>query len=148
MNRMSGSEALVEALRREHVEVTFGHPGGENMPIYDAISEFNTSPNTGKGIRHILARHEQSAAHMADGYARIWEGWCVHGNIGPRSYQPIDWSCYSIHGLITSCSYHRSSANLRNRIRRVSGNRYSRDGYFSNEIYIPTTPQPETYPTR
>jgi len=68
---MSGSEALVEALRREHVEVTFGHPGGANMPIYDALSELNTSPNTGKGIRHILARHEQSAAHMADGYARV-----------------------------------------------------------------------------
>jgi len=71
LNRMSGSEALVEALRREHVEVTFGHPGGANMPIYDALSELNTSPNTGKGIRHILARHEQSAAHMADGYARV-----------------------------------------------------------------------------
>jgi len=60
---MSGAKALVEALKKEKVDVIFGIPGGANLPIYDALYD--------SGIRHILARHEQSAAHMADGYARV-----------------------------------------------------------------------------
>lgn len=70
---MSGAQAVVEALRREGVEVVFGYPGGGNMPIYDALYDFQNfqyTPLNEKGLRHILARHEQSAAHMADGYAR------------------------------------------------------------------------------
>jgi acetolactate synthase-1/2/3 large subunit len=62
--KMSGAQATVEAMVREGVEVVFGIPGGANMPIYDALLDHE------RGIRHILARHEQSAAHMADGYAR------------------------------------------------------------------------------
>jgi acetolactate synthase-1/2/3 large subunit len=60
---MSGSQALVEALRRENVEYIFGMPGGASLPLYDALWDSN--------IKHILARHEQSAAHMADGYGRV-----------------------------------------------------------------------------
>jgi acetolactate synthase-1/2/3 large subunit len=70
---MSGAQAVVEALEREGVEVVFGHPGGANMPIYDALYDFQSfqyTPLNERGLRHILARHEQSAAHMADGYAR------------------------------------------------------------------------------
>ncbi len=63
MAEMSGAKALVEALRREKTEVIFGMPGGANLPIYDALYD--------SGIRHVLVRHEQSAAHMADGYARV-----------------------------------------------------------------------------
>ncbi len=59
---MSGSQALLEGLSIEGVEVIFGIPGGTIMPVYDALLDSK--------IRHILARHEQSAAHMADGYAR------------------------------------------------------------------------------
>ncbi|MFC1754518.1 biosynthetic-type acetolactate synthase large subunit [Thermoproteota archaeon] len=59
---MSGSQALLEGLYIEGVEVIFGLPGGTIMPVYDALLDSE--------IRHILARHEQSAAHMADGYAR------------------------------------------------------------------------------
>jgi len=59
----SGARSLVEALKIEGVEVVFGIPGGAIMPVYDEL--------LGSGIRHILARHEQSAAHMADGYARV-----------------------------------------------------------------------------
>ncbi|MFH0848659.1 MAG: biosynthetic-type acetolactate synthase large subunit [archaeon] len=69
MTRMSGSEALFEALRREEVRVAFGIPGGVIMSFYDALYRLNKQADT-SGIRHILARHEQSAAHMADGYAR------------------------------------------------------------------------------
>jgi acetolactate synthase-1/2/3 large subunit len=60
--RMSGAQALVEALKREKVQHIFGIPGGAIMPVYDILLDSD--------IRHILARHEQSAAHMADGYAR------------------------------------------------------------------------------
>ncbi|MEM1538023.1 MAG: biosynthetic-type acetolactate synthase large subunit [Candidatus Nezhaarchaeales archaeon] len=59
---MSGAKALIEALRRENVNVIFGIPGGALLPVYDALYD--------SGIRHILVRHEQCAAHMADGYAR------------------------------------------------------------------------------
>jgi acetolactate synthase-1/2/3 large subunit len=62
MVKMSGAEAIVEALKREKVTNIFGIPGGAIMDVYDVL--FNS------GIRHILARHEQCAAHMAEGYAR------------------------------------------------------------------------------
>jgi acetolactate synthase-1/2/3 large subunit len=63
MTMMKGAEALMRALEKEGVEFVFGLPGGANLPIYDALVDAK--------IRHILVRHEQSAAHMADGYARI-----------------------------------------------------------------------------
>lgn len=53
----------MRSLEKERVEFVFGLPGGANLPIYDALVDAK--------IRHILVRHEQSAAHMADGYARI-----------------------------------------------------------------------------
>ena len=60
---MTGAKALLHALEKEGVDIVFGLPGGANLPIYDALVDAN--------LRHILARHEQSASHMADGYARI-----------------------------------------------------------------------------
>lgn len=59
---MTGAQAVLECLKREGVDVVFGLPGGVLLPLYDAI--YNSE------IRHILVRHEQGAAHMADGYAR------------------------------------------------------------------------------
>jgi len=63
MVRMTGAKALVESLKRQNVEVIFGIPGGATIPIYDVLYDTD-------GIRHILMRHEQCAAHAADGYAR------------------------------------------------------------------------------
>lgn len=60
---MSGARALITSLEKEGVDVAFGLPGGANLPIYDALVDAD--------FRHILVRHEQSAAHMADGYARV-----------------------------------------------------------------------------
>src|SRR5512145_856101 len=60
--KLSGAEIMWECLVREGVEVVFGYPGGANMPIYDAMLSYP--------IHHVLVRHEQGAAHMADGYAR------------------------------------------------------------------------------
>jgi acetolactate synthase-1/2/3 large subunit len=66
---MSGASALIEALRREKTEAVFGLPGGAIMPVYDVFYKMRDLPLE-LGIRHVLARHEQTAAHMADGYAR------------------------------------------------------------------------------
>jgi acetolactate synthase-1/2/3 large subunit len=54
---------ILEALEREGVEIIFGYPGGANLPIYQHLPEHPK-------LKHILVRHEQGAAHMADGYAR------------------------------------------------------------------------------
>ena len=59
---MRGAEILIECLKAEKVEVVFGYPGGAVLPIYDVLYDAD--------IRHILVRHEQGAAHAADGYAR------------------------------------------------------------------------------
>ncbi|MCJ7614680.1 biosynthetic-type acetolactate synthase large subunit [Candidatus Bathyarchaeota archaeon] len=62
MAKMTGAQALIESLKREKVDVIFGISGGALLPIHDVLYD--------SGIRHILARHEQGAAHAADGYAR------------------------------------------------------------------------------
>lgn len=62
-NLVSGSEILLESLKREKVDVVFGLPGGAVLPLYDALY--------GAGIRHLLVRHEQAAGFAADGYARV-----------------------------------------------------------------------------
>jgi len=64
---VSGSKAMLESLKREKVKVIFGIPGGAIMPFYDVLYG---DPD----IRHILMRHEQGAAHAADGYARASGG--------------------------------------------------------------------------
>jgi acetolactate synthase-1/2/3 large subunit len=61
MSTISGAQALIRALEHEGVEVAFGVPGGAILPAYDPLLD---SP-----IRHVLARHEQGAGHMAEGYA-------------------------------------------------------------------------------
>ncbi|MGZ5546868.1 MAG: biosynthetic-type acetolactate synthase large subunit [Nitrososphaeraceae archaeon] len=63
MVEMIGAKALIASLEKEGVDIVFGLPGGANLPIYDELVDAN--------FRHILVRHEQAAAHMADGYARI-----------------------------------------------------------------------------
>jgi len=60
--QMTGAQILVQSLKDEGVDIMFGYPGGVLLDFYDAL--FNS------GIRHILPKHEQAAAHAADGYAR------------------------------------------------------------------------------
>ncbi len=57
------AEALIRCLEQEDVEIVFGYPGGAILPVYDALNK--------TVIKHVLVRHEQGAAHMADGYARV-----------------------------------------------------------------------------
>ncbi len=63
MTKMSGAKVLVESLEQQNVDVIFGILGGAILPVYDALCG-------NEKIRHILARHEQGAAHAAEGYAR------------------------------------------------------------------------------
>ena len=60
--KRTGAQIFWECLEREGVEVIFGYPGGVTLPLYDALAD--------SSIHHVLVRHEQGAAHMADGYAR------------------------------------------------------------------------------
>lgn len=60
---ITGAILLLDALKENGVEVVFGYPGGQALPLYDAIYDY--------GIKHILTRHEQGAIHAAEGYARI-----------------------------------------------------------------------------
>jgi len=63
MNKKTGAEIVIESLRKEKVKVIFGYPGGSVLPFFDKLYDV-------KDIRFILTRHEQGAAHAADGYAR------------------------------------------------------------------------------
>jgi acetolactate synthase I/II/III large subunit len=62
LRTLTGAQIIWDALEQQGVDVVFGYPGGAIMPAYDALP--------GSKIRHVLVRHEQGAAHMADGYAR------------------------------------------------------------------------------
>ncbi|TAJ14667.1 biosynthetic-type acetolactate synthase large subunit [Marinilabiliaceae bacterium JC017] len=63
--RLSGSEAVIQSLLHEGVDLIFGYPGGAIMPIYDALYDYHEQ------LHHVLVRHEQGATHAAQGYARV-----------------------------------------------------------------------------
>ena len=62
---ITGSEALWLSLIQEGVDTVFGYPGGQIMPVYDSLCDYQDK------VRHILVRHEQGAIHAAQGYARV-----------------------------------------------------------------------------
>ena len=64
MKTMTGAQIVIESLLAEGVDTIFGYPGGAILPTYDALVQ-------NPALRHILVRHEQGAAHMAEGYARV-----------------------------------------------------------------------------
>jgi acetolactate synthase-1/2/3 large subunit len=84
----TGAKILVESLQREGVETIFGYPGGVVLPIYDELYE---SP-----LRHILVRHEQAAAHAADGYAR------ASGRVGVCLATSGPGACNLVTGIATA----------------------------------------------
>ena len=63
LKEMTGAEMVVEALKDHGVDTLFGYPGGAVLPIYDVLFQQ-------EAVQHILVRHEQGAAHAAEGYAR------------------------------------------------------------------------------
>ena len=84
----TGAKILVESLLREGTEIIFGYPGGVVLPIYDELYD---SP-----LRHILVRHEQAAAHAADGYAR------ASGRVGVCLATSGPGACNLVTGIATS----------------------------------------------
>ena len=84
----TGAKILVESLQREGVEILFGYPGGVVLPIYDELYE---SP-----LKHILVRHEQAAAHAADGYAR------ASGRVGVCLATSGPGACNLVTGIATA----------------------------------------------
>ncbi|MBR5687304.1 MAG: biosynthetic-type acetolactate synthase large subunit [Prevotella sp.] len=67
--KITGSEALMLALKAEGVKTIFGYPGGAIMPVYDALYDYTRGEKT--AFDHILVRHEQGATHAAEGFARV-----------------------------------------------------------------------------
>lgn len=65
VERITGAEAVIKSLIAEGVDILYGYPGGAIMPVYDELYKFQDQ------IHHVLTRHEQGAAHAAQGYARI-----------------------------------------------------------------------------
>jgi acetolactate synthase-1/2/3 large subunit len=65
---LTGAEIVFECLLREGVDTIFGYPGGANLPLYQHMPKYEDR------IKHVLVRHEQGAAHAADGYARAKRG--------------------------------------------------------------------------
>ncbi|WP_373073828.1 thiamine pyrophosphate-binding protein, partial [Zeaxanthinibacter enoshimensis] len=62
--KISGAEAIIHCLLAEGVDLIYGYPGGAIMPVYDELYKFQDQ------LTHVLTRHEQGAAHAAQGYAR------------------------------------------------------------------------------
>ncbi|NMC89021.1 MAG: biosynthetic-type acetolactate synthase large subunit [Methanomicrobiales archaeon] len=84
----TGARTLIEALQRDGVDTIFGYPGGSVLPIYDELYD--------SSIRHILVRHEQAAAHAADGYAR------ASGRVGVCLATSGPGACNLVTGIATA----------------------------------------------
>ncbi|NLA38113.1 MAG: biosynthetic-type acetolactate synthase large subunit [Methanomicrobiales archaeon] len=84
----TGARTLIDALQREGVDTIFGYPGGSVLPIYDELYD--------SSIRHILVRHEQAAAHAADGYAR------ASGRVGVCLATSGPGACNLVTGIATA----------------------------------------------
>ena len=69
MEMITGAESLMRSLKNEGVKTIFGYPGGAIMPVFDALYTYTRGEK--KVFEHILVRHEQAAAHAAEGYARV-----------------------------------------------------------------------------
>jgi acetolactate synthase-1/2/3 large subunit len=88
MSMKTGAKILVESLQREGVETIFGYPGGQILPVYDELYD--------SSLRHILVRHEQAAAHAADGYAR------ASGRVGVCLATSGPGACNLVTGIATA----------------------------------------------
>src|SRR6266508_3393477 len=121
---LSGAHILCRTLVEAGVDVLFGYPGGAIMPFYHALSEYPS-------LRHILVRHEQAAAHAADGYARAGGrvGVCV-ATSGPGATNLVT-------GLATA---HMDSSPVVAITGQVSRSMIGRDAFQETDIVGITLP--------
>ena len=117
---MTGADAILRCLEAEGVEVVFGLPGGAILPLYDAMAR-------GTRVRHVLARHEQGAGHMAQGYARASGRVGVAiATSGPGRDEPRHADRRRVDGLDAARLHHRPGALEPDRHGRVPGVRHHR----------------------
>ncbi|MCD6591507.1 MAG: biosynthetic-type acetolactate synthase large subunit [Thaumarchaeota archaeon] len=121
--RLSGARALIKSLENEKVEVIFGIPGGAILPVYDALYD--------SSIRHILVRHEQCAAHAADGYAR------ASGRIGVCMATSGPGATNLVTGIATA---YMDSSPIVAITGQVARNMIGRDAFQEADIIGITTP--------
>ena len=121
---LTGAQLMCRVLLEEGVDLMFGYPGGAIMPFYHALPEY-------PGLRHVLVRHEQAAAHAADGYARASgrAGVCV-ATSGPGATNLVT-------GLATA---HMDSAPVLAITGQVSRNMIGRDAFQETDIIGITQP--------
>ncbi|MBS7246875.1 MAG: biosynthetic-type acetolactate synthase large subunit [Candidatus Jordarchaeales archaeon] len=121
---MSGAKAFIEALKRENVKLIFGLPGGAILPVYDALYDDGE-------IRHVLARHEQGAAHMADAYAR------VSGRVGVCMVTSGPGATNTVTGIAVA---HMDSSPMVTITGQVATSMIGRDAFQEADIVGITTP--------
>ena len=122
--KRNGAQILLESLVREGVDVIYGYPGGVVLPLYDRFPEF-------PALKHVLVRHEQGAAHAADGYARASgkTGVCL-GTSGPGATNLVTGIC---NAMMDSVPMVVLTGN-------VSRDLLGRDGFQEADIAGITTP--------
>ncbi|HEY9824795.1 MAG TPA: thiamine pyrophosphate-binding protein, partial [Stenomitos sp.] len=125
--RATGAFALIDSLKRHGVEHIFGYPGGAILPIYDEVYRAEERGD----IKHILVRHEQGAAHAADGYARATGkvGVCF-GTSGPGATNLVT-------GIATA---HMDSIPMVVITGQVSSNAIGSDAFQETDIFGITLP--------
>src|SRR5213596_2799374 len=125
---ISGAHMLCQTLVDAGVDVLFGYPGGAIMPFYHALPEYPS-------LRHILVRHEQAAAHAADGYARASGrvGVCV-ATSGPGATNLVT-------GLATA---HMDSSPVVAITGQVSRPMIGRDAFQETDVIGSPCPSPST----
>ena len=128
--KMKGSEAIVKALQDEGCDVIFGYPGGVVIPFYDALMDSD--------LRHLLVRHEQGAAHAADGYARATGkvGVCI-ATSGPGRDQPGHRHRQRLPRLDPDRRHHRPGQERPHRHRRLPGGRHDRHHAADRQALLP-----------
>ena len=118
--KMNGADAILRSLEAEGVDVMFGLPGGAILPLYDAMARGTT-------VRHVLARHEQGAGHMAEGYARAsGTRRRRHRDLRARRDEPRHADRRRLDGLDAARLHHGTGALVPDRHRRVPGVRHHR----------------------
>ncbi len=135
---MTGANALLESLERQGVKEVFGILGGAILPVYDALCNHPK-------IRHILASHEQGAAHAADGYARASgrPGVCF-ATSGPGATNLVTGIANAYmdsspsHRLNGTSPQHRRQLDLHDRQRRLPRSRHHRHNHAHHQIQLPT----------
>ena len=91
--KLTGGEIVCEALLNEGVELVFGLPGGAILPLYGVLGRYPQ-------LRHVLVRHEQGAAHAADGFSRAsGKVGCSDRNVRTGCYEPDHRTCNGDDGL-------------------------------------------------